>query len=172
MTPAAGFWLSQIRADLDPATFDCGVDSLDRWLAQMALRTNSQDIARVYVWTRPDSARVVAYFAVSPTLVARQTVGRSLGGGQTEVPGFLLGRLALDRSLHGRGLGGQLLLDALETIVLAARSSGGRVIVVDPVGNAAAEFYAHHGFIPTVAGPRMAMKVATAAGALGGRLGA
>jgi predicted N-acetyltransferase YhbS len=89
------------------------------------------------------------------------------------VPAYLLARLALDLSLQGQGLGGELLVDALGRIVAAADVAGGRLIVVDAIDEAAAAFYARHDFrsvrgaAASVSPRRMAMKIATARSALG-----
>lgn len=50
------------------------------------------------------------------------------------------GRLALDRGLEGRGLGAQLLADALARIIAASRSVNVRVVVVDAIDQEAAGF--------------------------------
>jgi ribosomal protein S18 acetylase RimI-like enzyme len=63
----------------------------------------------------------------------------------------------LDTSVQGRGLGADLLLDALDTICRAATISSGRLIVVDPINAAATAFYAHHGFEPIKGSARMVM---------------
>lgn len=76
--------------------------------------------------------------------------------------GYLIARLALDVSLHGRGRSAQLLLDALGGVVRAAEISGGRLIVVDAIDDAAQQFYEHFGFIPVNNRPgRLVMKVST-----------
>jgi len=84
------------------------------------------------------------------------------------VPGYLLARLALDVSLHGQGLGSELLIDALQVTVAAGDRAGGRLIVVDAIDQEAHDFYRHHGFVPIAGARRLAMKVATARGALEG----
>jgi ribosomal protein S18 acetylase RimI-like enzyme len=83
-------------------------------------------------------------------------------GGYSTVPGYLIGRLALHRELQGRGLGTQLLLDALEVIAAAAEHGAGRVIVVDAIDEHAAAFYERHDFMRVRGGMRLVMKVATA----------
>ncbi|MGQ0826011.1 MAG: GNAT family N-acetyltransferase [Actinomycetota bacterium] len=70
-------------------------------------------------------------------------VGR---GSPDQIPALLLARLALDREHHGRGLGAQLLVDALELIVDNARRVGGRLVVVDAIDDGAGKFYERHGF--------------------------
>jgi len=69
---------------------------------------------------------------------------------------------ALDGSLHGQGLGTQLLLDAVERIVEAADRAGGRVIVVDAIDAEAHRFYGHHGFRAIEHSNRLVMKLSTA----------
>ncbi|MCP9491894.1 MAG: GNAT family N-acetyltransferase [Solirubrobacteraceae bacterium MAG38_C4-C5] len=85
---------------------------------------------------------------------------------QSKVPGYLLGRLALDPTLHGHGLGSQLLVDALERIVSASDQGAGRVVVVEAIDAAAAALYEHHHFRPVADTNRLVMKVATARAAL------
>ena len=90
-----------------------------------------------------------------------------MSGGIGVVPAYLLARLALDRSLRGRGLGSQLLLDAVDRVVLASATAAGRLIVVDAIDEAAAAFYARYGFQPVSGNPqRLVVKVATARKAL------
>jgi ribosomal protein S18 acetylase RimI-like enzyme len=56
-----------------------------------------------------------------------------------------MGRLAVDQTLKGQGLGGALLADALNR---AARSEiAAYALMVDAKDEAAAAFYRHHGFI-------------------------
>lgn len=147
--------------------FDCGHESLNRWLADHARRAEQAGVAATTVWTPADDIRVVAYFAIAPTMLRREDLpSRSLAGGYSTIPGYLLGRLALDIELHGQGLGSQLLIDAVQRIVDAAATGSGRVIVVDAIDEAAAAFYEHHHFIPMTGTSRLVMKVSTARAAL------
>jgi GNAT superfamily N-acetyltransferase len=73
----------------------------------------------------------------------------------------------LRRDLHGQGLGAELLVYALTTIVTAARSAGGRLVVVDALDDGAVDFYRAHDFQPSRTDPcRLIMKLSTAALAL------
>ena len=158
-------WESQrLTDDHDLTQFDCGNDSLNRWLTEHARRANDHGIARTRVWVEPGSPVVRAYYAVCPTQVTRQEVGRSQAA-------YLLAKLALDDSLKGQGFGSQLLLDALELIVVAAETGGGKLIVVDAIDaidGSAAGFYRRHDFTAIAGDPhRLVMKVATARTAIG-----
>jgi hypothetical protein len=77
----------------------------------------------------------------------------------------LVWRLAED--LQVVGLGGELLVGALKTILAAMHLGGGRVIVVDAIDERAAQFYEHHGFGPLPLNPdRLVMKASSAAASL------
>jgi ribosomal protein S18 acetylase RimI-like enzyme len=156
-------YLSQVLGDdhhLD--AFTCGKDPLDDWLKTQARRAQGAGTARTYVWIRPGSPDVLAYFSIAPTQVVRAEVPSKLTGGYSVIPAYLLARLALDHTLHGQGLGGQLLLDALARIVDAATVGGGRLIVVDAVDDQAAAFYRRHDFVTVGDSPRLYLKVTTA----------
>ena len=165
-------WLSGVlSAEHDIGEFTCGQPVLDDWLRDHARRAHAQGTARTWVWTAAGSIRVVAYFSIAPTQVAREELSSSQAGGASVVPAYLLARLALDRTLRGHGLGSELLVDAMTRIVAAADVAGGRLIVVDAIDEPAAEFYAHHDFLPVRGAPaayprRMVMKVATVRRAL------
>lgn len=105
---------------------------------------------------------MLAYFSLAPTQVVRAEVPAKLAGGYSVVPAYLLARLALDNTLHGQGLGAELLLDALARIVDAAKAGGGRLVVVDALDDQAAAFYRHHDFIAVPGTSRLYLKISTA----------
>lgn len=158
-----GYRTEQLHHVHEHERFDCGTAPLNDWLLREAHRAQRSDTARSYVWIEEDALAVVGYYAITPTEVLKTELSRSLAGGLSVVPGYLLGRLALDRSLHGSGLGGWLLYDALETAVNACELAGGRIIVVDAVDDHAAAFYTHHGFRAVKGNPRrLVLKMSTA----------
>lgn len=161
-------WRSgRLTENHDRGPFDCGQEILNLWLTDQALRAEQAGVSATTVWTPTADQRVIAYHSIAPTVLRRDELpSRSMAGGYTTVPGYLLGRLAVDRTLHGQGLGSQLLVDALERIVSASGQGGGRVIVVEAIDDAAAAFYEHHDFKPVAETNRLVMKVATARAAL------
>lgn len=165
-----GFESTRLTADHDLSRFDSGKETLDKWLREFALRATMSETARVYVWTELDDNVVQAYYALSPTEVARAADGptRSRSAGVSRVPGYLIGRPALDRSLQGRGLGGELLYDAVSRAVGAAEVGGGRLIVVDAIDEDAQAFYQKFGFVPVqLREYRLVMTMTTARRAIG-----
>lgn len=153
------FTPERLTADHGLAAFDCGVPSLNEWLKRTALTAQAKGVAVTDIWA--DAGRVVAYYSVSPTAVVSDALPRAASTGLDLVPGYLLGRLALDMSLHGRGQGERLLVHALERILRAADEGGGRLVVVDAIDDAAAGFYRHFGFRDVPGTMRLWMKVST-----------
>lgn len=131
--------------DLDG--FSCGVPDLDRWLKKSAAVAHGAGTAATWVVCR--DGRVVGYYALAMTAVARVQAPSRLGRGMPEsVPTILLARFALDRGEQGRGLGGHLLVDALRRSVRGGREFGARAVVVDAINEEAVAFYRHFGFHP------------------------
>jgi len=149
------------------ASFQCGVDELDEWLIHHA-RTATGQGTRTYVLADEDGS-VVGYFAITPHLLRREEAPTRIArGAPREIPAVLLAKLAVDRTQQGSGLGSELLVSAIATIVEAARRVGGRLIVVDAINDQARGFYQHHDFqAPPGNDRRLVMKLSTAAKALG-----
>ena len=161
---------TSLTNDHDTEKFDCGVDSLNTWLRNDAMRAQRADTARTYVWTEgPEAHDVLAYFSFAPTSVAREQLTSGQAGGQSgHIPAYLLARLALGLNLHGQGLGTQLLVDAIGRLVGASQVYAGRLIVVDAIDDDAVAFYVKHDFRPVKATPRqLVLKMATARKAMG-----
>ena len=152
--------------DLD--AFDCGHDALTEWLQQYARNATGHG-TRTYLLVEEATGTVAGYFAIAPYLVERDTAPAGVGrGAPKRIPAILLAKLALRRDLHGQGLGAELLIYALTTIVAAARSAGGRLVVVDAVDSDAAAFYSAHDFQPLPTNPRrLIMKLSTTARTFG-----
>lgn len=143
----------------DVSGFDSGEPETDNWLRANGLRTQRQGSARTRVLTRPDDPRVLGFYAVTPHDTHREDLPGSAAGGLSVVPGYLIAQLAVDRSLQGQGVGGELLLEAMETVVHAANAVGGRLVVVDAVHEHALGFYERYGFIRIGQTLRLYMKV-------------
>jgi GNAT superfamily N-acetyltransferase len=151
----------------DLTSFRCGRPELDDWLVLHARNAVGQG-TRTYVLL-DEARRLAGYFAIAPHLVEREELPRRIGrGAPDKIPAVLLAKLALHEGLHRQGLGAELLVWALATIVTAARAAGGKLIVVDAIDEAAAGFYRRHDFQALSGDPhRLVMKISTAARALG-----
>jgi GNAT superfamily N-acetyltransferase len=148
----------------DAAAFDCGEVEITQWLRQHARAAARARVAQTFVWTAPDQRRVVGYYTVSAHSVARAEAPSRIGRGVPDpVPAALIGKLGLDRSLHGQGLGEMLLVDALARILTASDAGPAvRAIVVDASTASRRKLYERMGFVcaPKTTG-RMLIKAAT-----------
>jgi GNAT superfamily N-acetyltransferase len=153
--------------DHDLEGFHCGNVELDDWLTNSARAVTGHG-TRTYVLVDVDSV-VGGYFAIAPHYLNRDDAPRKVGrGAPRQIPAILLAKLALDASLHGQGLGAEMLVTALVTILEAARIAGGRLVIVDAIDDDLKRFYEHHDFQPLPDNERRrVMKLSTAAKALG-----
>jgi len=128
-----------IHREHDLAGFDCGERALDEWLQQRALRNESR-FSRTYVACTAD--RVIGYYCISAGAVERAAAPGSLRRNAPEgIPVSVIGRLAVTREFQGRGLGADLLADALRRIAVASQSIGIGAVLVQAKDEAARAFY-------------------------------
>ncbi|MFJ6621151.1 GNAT family N-acetyltransferase [Kitasatospora sp. NPDC091335] len=120
---------------------------LDEWLRSTAITMERVGLGRTHLW-RDKSGMVIAYFTLSPHEVVQEGIPSRdrYSKANRPVPGYLLGKLALGKSLHGKGLGSRLLTQAFERVAEAAQMAAGRLLVVDAIDDNAAGFYRAHGF--------------------------
>jgi GNAT superfamily N-acetyltransferase len=72
-----------------------------------------------------------------------------------QVPLLLLARLAINREFRGRGLGTELLSDALRRCLSASEIAGVRGVIAHAIDEDAVRFYQRHGFVLTPLGNRV-----------------
>jgi GNAT superfamily N-acetyltransferase len=125
--------------------FTSGVESLDMWLRRRAMKNQATGASRTFVAC--DGRRVVAYYALASSAVAViEATGRFRRNMPDPIPVVVLGRLAVDQSFHGKGLGRALLRDAGYRVIQAADIIGVRCLLVQALSAEAKSFYEHIGF--------------------------
>lgn len=150
MATAAEFVIEKLSKDHDLSRFDCGNDALNLWLKRFAWANVQNDSARVYVAHRRDGV-VVGYHALASGSVSRAEAPERIGRGLAAHPigVVVLGRLAVDRTQQGKGLGVTLLQDALLRAEHAADTVGVRAVLVQAIDASARSFYLRFGFNPS-----------------------
>ena len=131
----------------DPVdNFDCGVPSLNEWLVHQALRNEVSGDSRTYVSIDAGISLIAGYYSLSSWAVSRKESGGWLSRNAPEpVSVILLGRLAVDQTSRGTGLGSDLLTHAIRNANLAASLVGARALVAEALDDRAAQFYLHAG---------------------------
>jgi GNAT superfamily N-acetyltransferase len=136
--------------------FFCGVDSLDDWLKRRARANQVSGASRSFVVA--DNHKVVGYYALaSGAIAAASSVGRFRRNMPDPIPVAILGRLAIDRSQQGRGLGRALFRDCALRVAHAADTIGIRGVVVHAISDQAKAFYQELGFDRSPAEPMTLM---------------
>ena len=130
--------------------FDCGYDLLNEYIKKQAKQDVNRDLSACFVLTGEDDI-VKGYYTLSANSIRREDfpdeLKRKMPHSYTDLPTTLLGRLAIDNSLKGKGYGEILLLDALNRILETSASVGTIAVVVDPIDEKAQNFYSKYGFI-------------------------
>ena len=123
--------------------------SLDRYLARQALPDQAAGKSRTYVVTL--HGVVVGHFALAAASVApaSATSRAKKGQGCQAIPAILIGRLGVDESVEGQGIGEALLVEALRRCSQAADTIGARVVLVNALDAHASDFYLRYGFEPS-----------------------
>jgi GNAT superfamily N-acetyltransferase len=142
VTPSAPVPLAP-EHELD--TFDSGTAPLDEWLKRRARGNEADGASRTFVLCV--ARRVIGYYSLAAgSLMHASASGKIRRNMPEPVPVILLGRLAIDRAWHGKGLGSDMLRDAVLRITGAADTIGVRAILVHAISPAAKAFYERHGF--------------------------
>jgi GNAT superfamily N-acetyltransferase len=144
-------------AALDPEhkldNFNSSVPALDDWLKRRAMANHVSGASRVYI-VADTSKYVVGYYALaSGALALAEAAGRLRRNMPDPIPMAILGRLAIDVSWQGKGLGVALLQDAVLRTRQAAHILGIRGILVHAISDEAKRFYERHGFIASPRAP-------------------
>jgi GNAT superfamily N-acetyltransferase len=166
--PAAyEFRLQPLAKQHERAAFSCGVQSLDHYLKTQASQDMRRKANAVFVMVSADApTRIIGYFTLCAYSLSQNTVPEAA---RKHIPRYplvsatLIGRLAVDKSNQGRGVGAVLLARALRLAYENMSVVGSSMIVVDAMDERAACFYEAHGFIRLVDSMRLVLPMQTAA---------
>jgi ribosomal protein S18 acetylase RimI-like enzyme len=172
-TPAAQFRIEPLSSVHDRARFVSGSAALDRYLREQV----SEDIKRrsVACLVAVDIVNqdVVGFYTLTATSIASDAPALELVKRLPRyplVPAALLGRLAIEASSQGKGLGATLLANAF--LRVSRVEMGVFALLVDAQDEAAQRYYEKFGFT-ALAGEqrRLILPIATALRAMEGKGG-
>ena len=141
----------------DRTAFHCGAEALDRYLEQQARQDADKRVAAPFVAVSPPDTHVIGYYTLSASVLTLVDLPHELARKlprYPQLPVTLLGRLAVDQSTKGQGLGEHLLLDALHRSLAHADQIAAMALVVDAKDETAAAFYRHYGLATLQTQPR------------------
>ena len=131
--------------------FDCGNSKLNQYLSRYARQNDARGINKAFVATKAKTPlKIDGYYTISSSTIDFLSLPQNI---QQKIPNYpipaaLIGRLAVDRSCQGKGLGTELLVNALIRIVNASQEIGIYAVRVDAIDDRAKQFYLKHEFIP------------------------
>ena len=135
--------------------FDCGEAELNAYLVRHARQSHEKGAAKSFLAVDTGNNRILGFYSLSPASVAYARTPSLIAQGlaRHEVPVFRLARLAVDKSVQGKGLGGQLLLAAGRRCLRVAAEAGGVALLIDAKNAGVADWYASYGAVPLLDAP-------------------
>ena len=120
--------------------FNSGVSILDDWLRRRARANQVSGASRSFVICTDDI--VVGYYALASGAVsAAAAPSRFRRNMPDPIPVAVLGRLAVDQTYHGQGIGRALFRDSALRVMQASEAIGIRGMLVHVVSEEAKAFY-------------------------------
>lgn len=133
------------------AEFFSGEAVLDDWLKQRGLKNQALGAARTFVICKKETKQIAGFYSLATGSVNHTEATGGLRRNMPDpIPVIILARLAVDVTFHGKGLGADLLHDAVLRCYRVAENIGVRAIMVHALTEEAKQFYIHHGFIPSL----------------------
>jgi len=135
-----------ISDDHEVNYFDCGEPSLDEWLKTRAIKNNVSGASRCFVTC--NNKKVVGYYCLSAGAISREFAPKTMRRNMPDpLPVLVLGRLAIDKKYHNKGLGSALLRDAMIRSVSVAEDAGIFAILIHSLSEQAKRFYMSRGCV-------------------------
>jgi GNAT superfamily N-acetyltransferase len=128
--------------------FCCGKAPLDDFLRSLVSQYEKRQLGRTYVAVIAGEKRIYGYYTLASSSVPIQNVPPKTAKKlpRHPIPVVLLGRLAVDQAMQGRGLGKELLLHALRRSLELSNELGIFAVEVVAIDAEAKAFYLKYGF--------------------------
>ncbi|HLV50622.1 MAG TPA: GNAT family N-acetyltransferase [Flavobacterium sp.] len=131
--------------------FDCGKELLNNYLKKQAGQDQKRKLSVCFVLSQPVTNNIQGYYTLSnnsiPLSHFPENIQKKLPKSYLSIPTTLLGRLAIDKTQQGKGIGKILLIDALKRSYEISQEIGSFAVVVDPIDKEAEVFYEKYDFI-------------------------
>ncbi len=141
--------IEPLTASHNRKDFDCGEPPLNDYLRQYARQHAASNVSRTFVAVSDtDLFKILGYYTLSMGSLTKTNLPIAL---QKKLPNFpipiaRLGRLAVDISGQGKGIGEDLLMHAIHRCIALSDEIGMLAVVVDAKHDKAKQFYLRYGF--------------------------
>ena len=115
------------------AAFSCGVEQVDNYFQKTANKLAKADNVRLYVMVDRDGT-VIGFYALNAHAVEFTDLPAKFARSRPShgnIPAAYISMIGRDQQFHGGGFGGDLLVDALRRIAVAADAIGVAVVMLD-----------------------------------------
>ncbi len=139
-----------LNKSLDRQSFDCGVAELNDYLQRYASQNHRKGVATTFVaLASTEDLQITGYYSVSMAEITVEVLPIEFQKGlpRYPIPAMRVGRLAVDITRRGEGLGKALLMECFRRAIVLSREIGIFAIVVDATNESARDFYLKYGFI-------------------------
>ncbi len=147
------------------ADFDCGKELLNNYLKKQAGQDQKRKLSVCFVLSDPETYSIKGYYTLSNNSIPLnhfpENIQKKFPKTYLSIPTTLLGRLAIDKKLQGKGIGKILLIDALKRCYEISQEIGSFAIVVDPIDKEAEMFYEKYDFIKLPSSEKMIIAINT-----------
>ena len=140
------FQIRHLDESVNTADFQCGSQPLNDYIRRYASQDVRRNVARVFVATPDNNPQQLAgFYTLSAGSVSCTALPQSLAKKlpRYPVPVALIGRLAVNSTSQGKGLGSILLADACLKVSQASSVLAVAGIIVDAKDETAIAFYEH-----------------------------
>jgi ribosomal protein S18 acetylase RimI-like enzyme len=133
----------------DRSNLSCGSEALDKYIRERASQDVKRLMASCFVAVDGAGQSIAGYYTLAATSVLASDLPPEMLKRLPRYPALpaaLVGRLAVDRRFHRKGLGGALLADAARRVLDGDLRAF--ALIVDAKDESAVAFYRLHGFQP------------------------
>ena len=147
--------------------FACGKASSDDYIHTQASQDVKRKLSVCFVLPDIQSNGIKGYYTLSNNSIPGDhlpdAIQKKLPASHKTIPATLLGRLAVDQTCRGQGIGKLLLADALKRSYDLSKILGSFAVVVDPLDLEAQAFYEKFDFIRLPESKKMFLPMKTIA---------
>jgi GNAT superfamily N-acetyltransferase len=150
MSSGSELVIEPLNRNHNKVAFNCGIESLDRYLKRQANQDIKRRISRVFIArSHQEKTRVLGFYTLSTLSIDLSALPEKVAKKLPKhpIPAALIGRLAVDISAQGKGIGKMLLSNAIRRTLAVSDEIAIYAIVVDTINEKAESFYLRYGFV-------------------------
>ena len=147
--------------------FDCGKEQLNNYVKFQVNQDIKRKLSACFVLSDKESNDIKGFYTLSNYSIPLDSfpdyIQNKFPKSYQAIPCTLLGRLAINLTYQGQGIGKILLIDALKRSYEVSKEIGSFAVVVDPIDEKSEKFYEKYDFIKLPDSKKMFISIKTLA---------